>query len=135
MDQTLVVLKPDAVQRGLIGEIVGRFEKRGFRIRKMRMLTFGHEIAADFYSPHAGKPFFSDLERFITSGPVVGIVLEGNNAVEVVRNMIGKTKSDEAISGTIRGDYALGYTDNIIHASDSVDSYIRESKIVFPENR
>ena len=101
----------------------------------MKMLIFGHDVAADFYSPHAGKPFFSDLERFITSGPIVGIVLEGNNAVNVVRNMIGKTKSDEASSGTIRGDFALGYTDNVIHASDSVESYERESKILFPESR
>ena len=96
------------------------------------MLTLEHEIAVDFYSPHAGKPFFPDLERFITSGPVVGVVLEGNNAVNVVRAMIGKTKSDEAASGTIRGDYALGYTDNIIHASDSLENFQRESKILFP---
>jgi nucleoside-diphosphate kinase len=125
-------LKPDAIERGLVGEIICRFEKRGFRIRKMRLLTMGHEIANDFYSPHVGKPFFSDLERFIISGPVVGIVLEGNNAINVVRNMIGKTKSDEALSGTIRGDYALGYTDNVIHASDSLESFERESKILFP---
>jgi nucleoside-diphosphate kinase len=132
LDQTLIVLKPDAVHRGLIGEIMARFEKRGFHIRKMRMLTMGQEIAADFYSPHVGKPFFGDLERFITSGPVVGVVLEGNNAITVVRSMIGKTKSDEAASGTIRGDFALGYTDNIIHASDSLESFERESKILFP---
>jgi nucleoside-diphosphate kinase len=132
LDQTLIVLKPDAVHRGLIGEIIARFEKRGFQIKKIRMLTMEKEIAANFYSPHAGKPFFGDLERFITSGAVVGVVLEGNNAITVVRSMIGKTKSDEAASGTIRGDFALGYTDNIIHASDSLESFERESKILFP---
>ena len=132
MDQTLIVLKPDAVQRGLVGEIISRFERRGFQIRKMRMLRFSHEIAMDFYSPHVGKAFFNDLEQFISSGPVVGLVIEGNNAISVVRNMIGKTKSDEATSGTIRGDYALGYTDNVIHASDSLESFERESKILFP---
>ena len=132
MDQTLIVLKPDAVKRGLVGEIISRFERRGFQIRKMRMLNFSHEIAMDFYSPHVGKPFFNDLEQFISSGPVVGLVIEGNNAISVVRNMIGKTKSDEATSGTIRGDFALGYTDNVIHASDSLESFERESKILFP---
>lgn len=116
----------------MVGEIIGRFEKRGFKIRALRLLRFDKTLAADFYSPHVGKPFFPELINFITSGPVVAAVFEGNNAVDVVRAMIGVTKSFEAASGTIRGDYGLGYTDNVIHASDSAESFSRESKILFP---
>ena len=133
MDRTLIVVKPDGVSRGLIGEIISRFEKKGFRIVTMRMLKFYSKLATNFYSPHVGKPFFPELEKFIISGPVVGAVLEGTKAIEVVRGMIGVTKSFEASSGTIRGDYGLGYTDNVIHASDSTESFIRESKILFPD--
>lgn len=135
MDRTLVMIKPDAVSRGLTGEILSRFEKRGFKLVALRMIQFDKAIAEDFYSPHVGKPFFPELERFITSGPLVGAILEGANAVDVVRKMIGSTKSFEANSGTIRGDYALGITDNVIHASDSAESFARESKILFPEVR
>lgn len=127
-----MVIKPDGVNRGLVGEIISRFEKKGFKIVSLRMLRFDTSLARDFYSPHVGKPFFPELEKFIVSGPVVGVVLEGNKAVDVVRNMIGVTKSFEAAGGTIRGDFGLGYTDNVIHASDSVDSFARESKILFP---
>lgn len=127
------MIKPDAVSRGLTGEILSRFEKRGFKLVAIRMIQFDKVIAQDFYSPHVGKPFFPELERFITSGPLVGAILEGANAVDVVRKMIGSTKSFEADGGTIRGDYALGITDNVIHASDSAESFARESKILFPE--
>jgi nucleoside-diphosphate kinase len=99
----------------------------------LQMFRFDENRAKDFYSPHLGKPFFPELQSFIVSGPVVAIVLEGSNAVEVVRRMIGVTKSFEAASGTIRGDFALGYTDNVIHASDSQESFDRESKILFPK--
>ncbi len=133
MDRTLVVIKPDGVRRGLIGEIISRFEKKGFKIIALNQLSFDNGLANDFYSPHVGKPFFPELEQFITSGPVVAIVVEGANAVDVVRRMIGVTKSFEASSGTIRGDFGLGYTDNVVHASDSQESYARESKILFPE--
>jgi nucleoside-diphosphate kinase len=132
MDRTLVVVKPDGVRRSLIGEVISRFEKKGFTIIAMQMLKFDSSLARNFYSPHIGKAFFSELEKFITSGPVVAAVLEGNNAVDVVRNMIGVTKSFEAASGTIRGDFGLGYTENVIHASDSAESFSRESKILFP---
>lgn len=121
------------MRRGLVGEIVSRFEKKGFALLSLRLLNFNRTLARDFYSPHIDKPFFPELERFITSGPVVAAVLEGDNAVDVVRRMIGVTKSFEAASGTIRGDLGLGYTENVIHASDSTDSYTRESRILFPD--
>jgi nucleoside-diphosphate kinase len=128
----LVVVKPDGVRRRLVGEVISRFEKKGFVIIALQMLKFDSSLAKNFYSPHIGKPFFPELEKFITSGPVVAVVLEGYNAVDVVRNMIGVTKSFEAASGTIRGDFGLGYTENVIHASDSSESFARESKILFP---
>jgi nucleoside-diphosphate kinase len=133
LERTLIVIKPDGVARGLIGEIISRFERRGFKLVRLRMLKFDTRLARDFYSPHLGKPFFPELEKFISSGEVVAAVLEANNAVDVVRRMIGVTKSFEATSGTIRGDFGLGYTDNVIHASDSVESFERESKILFPD--
>lgn|SRR5487761_130233 len=132
MEQTLIVIKPDGVARSLVGEIIQRFERKGFKIAALQMMIFSQSLARDFYSPHLGKPFFPDLEGFITSGPVVAVVFEGSNAVDVARRMIGVTKSFEAASGTIRGDFALGYTDNVIHASDSQESFVRESKILFP---
>lgn len=126
------MIKPDGVERKLVGEIIHRFERKGFDIAALRMLSFDTDLARDFYSPHVGKPFFPELEKFITSGPVIAMVLEGSNAVDVVRRMIGVTKSFEAAGGTIRGDFGLGYTDNVVHASDSQDSFARESKIIFP---
>ncbi|MDH2901611.1 MAG: nucleoside-diphosphate kinase [archaeon] len=132
MERTLIVIKPDAVARSLTGEIISRFERKGFKIIALQMLRFDKSLAKDFYSPHVGKPFFPELQDFITSGPVIAAVLQGSNAVEVVRRMIGVTKSFEAASGTIRGDLALGYTDNVIHASDSQESFERESSILFP---
>ena len=131
MDRTLIVIKPDGVRRGLVGRVLTRFEDKGFRILELRMLTFSKKDAEDFYSPHVGKDFFQDLISFITSGPVVAAILEGPTAIDAVRTMIGSTKSAEASAGTIRGDFGLGVTDNIIHASDSLESYIRESKIIF----
>lgn len=134
VEQTLIVIKPDGVQRKLVGAILSRFENRGFTIQKMRMLTFTTAQAENFYSPHKNKPFFPGLVKFITSGPVVATVLEGRtgvDAVSVVRSMIGATKSYEAAAGTIRGDFSLGLEDNVIHASDSAENFKRESKIVF----
>jgi nucleoside-diphosphate kinase len=133
LERTLVVIKPDGVARGFVGEIISRFERKGFKLVRLRLLRFDISLARDFYSPHLGKPFFPDLESFISSGNVVAVILEGNNAVDVVRRMIGVTKSFEAASGTIRGDLGLGYTDNVIHASDSIESFARESKILFPD--
>lgn len=131
MERTLIVIKPDGVSRSLCGDIISRFERKGFKIVALQMLLFDEALASDFYSPHIGKPFFPELQRFITSGPTVAAVLEGSNAVEVVRRMIGVTKSFEAAAGTIRGDFGLGYTDNVIHASDSKESFERESMVLF----
>ncbi len=130
-EQTLFIVKPDAVRRGLTGEIVARFEHKGFVIRKLKMFQFTTEQAEQFYAVHKDKPFFGELGSFITSGPVVAAVIEGNNAIATTRIMIGATKSFEAAPGSIRGDYGLGFSENIIHASDSQESFEHESRVVF----
>ena len=130
-EQTLFIIKPDAVSRGLIGEVVSRFEKKGFKINKLKMMTFTKEKAEQFYSDHKDKPFFGELVSFITSGRVVVAVIEGNNAIATTRIMIGSTKSFEASPGSIRGDFGLGLTDNIVHAADSIESFEKEVKVVF----
>jgi nucleoside-diphosphate kinase len=130
-EQSLFIIKPDAVSRGLIGEVVSRFEKKGFKINKLKMMTFSKENAEKFYSDHKEKPFFNELVSFITSGRVVVAVIEGNNAIATTRIMIGSTKSFEASPGSIRGDFGLGLTDNIVHASDSIESFEKEVKVVF----
>ncbi len=131
MEQTLIVIKPDGVERKLVGTIISRFENREFTIHKMKMFQFTKEEAEEFYLPHREKRFFSSLVKFIISGNVVAVILEGSTSIEVVRQMIGSTKSDEAAPGTIRGDLGLGLKDNVIHASDSKESFERESKIIF----
>ncbi len=130
-EQSLFIVKPDAVSRGLIGKVVSRFEKKGFKIIKLKMLTFTKDMAENFYSDHSAKPFFNELVSFITSGRVVVGVIEGNNAIATTRIMIGSTKSFEAAPGSIRGDFGLGLTDNIVHASDSTESFEKEVKGVF----
>ena len=130
-EETLIVVKPDAVRRGLIGEILGRFESKGFGIERLQMLTMNKAQAKKFYSVHKDKPFFEELVSFITSGPVVGAVLSGKDAVATVRRMVGATKSWEAAPGTIRGDLGLGLTDNTIHASDSSESFRKERDAFF----
>lgn len=130
-ERTLFVVKPDAVSRGLVGGIVSRFEAKGFRLEALRMMRFTRAQAESFYAVHKQRPFFSDLVDFITSGPVVAGVLEGNNAVATVRIMVGSTKSFEAAPGSIRGDLGLGFTDNIIHASDSAASFEHEHTVAF----
>ena len=107
IERTLVVIKPDGVEKGLIGEIISRFERKGFEIKALKMFKFTREQAEEFYKVHKGKNFFNDLIEFITSGPVVAMILEGDSAVKVVRLMIGPTDGREAPPGTIRGDYAL----------------------------
>ena len=131
MERTLIVIKPDGVKRGLVGRVLTRFEDKGFRVLELKMFTLSKKDAKEFYSPHVRKGFFQDLISFITSGPVVAAILEGHSAIDVVRRMIGSTRSAEALAGTIRGDFGLGVTDNIIHASDSLESYTRESNIIF----
>jgi nucleoside-diphosphate kinase len=128
---TLIVIKPDGVRRRLVGEILSRFEKKGFIIKNLMSYSFTKEKASDFYSVHSQKPFFEELVNFIISGPVIACILEGYNAVETVRILVGATKSFEAQPGTIRGDYGLSLTENIIHASDSAESFIKESKVIF----
>ncbi len=130
-DQTLIVVKPDGIRRKLLGQIISRFEDKGFRITDLRFFVFSPEEADEFYSVHKGKPFFEDLVSFISSGPAVACVLEGEHAVDTVRLMTGATKSFEAAAGTIRGDYGLGLTENVIHASDSPESFIKESRVIF----
>ena len=112
-EQTLFIVKPDGVRRKLVGEIISRFEKKGVTILKLKMFTFTKELATEFYSVHKDKPFFGELLEYITSGPVVVTVVEGNNAVTTTRQMVGATKSFEAEPGSIRGDFGLGFTENI----------------------
>ena len=129
-DKTLILIKPDGVKKRHICDIISRFEERGFNILHVRMLTMNSDQASDLYSIHKEKPFFSELIDYITSGPIVQVVLEGNSAIEVVRQMVGATNSLKAASGTIRGDFGLSHTENVIHASDSVDSFEREFNIL-----
>ncbi len=130
-EQSLFIIKPDGVSRGLIGEVISRFEKKGFKIIKLEMITFTKENAEKFYSDHKSKPFFNELVSFISSGRVVVAIIEGNNAIATTRIMIGSTKSFEAAPGSIRGDLGLGLTENIVHASDSKESFEKEVKVVF----
>ena len=131
VEQTLIVVKPDGFKRSLTGKVLARFEEKGFLIKNLRYYNFTREKAQEFYSVHKDKSFFGELVAFISSGPVVACILEGNNAVATTRIMIGSTKSFEAAPGTIRGDFGLGFTDNIIHASDSPESFIKESRVIF----
>lgn len=133
VEKTLVLVKPDGVRRGLIGEVISRFERKGLKIRALKMLWMTRSQAEEFYSVHRDKPFYNDLVDFITSGPIVAIVLEGDEAISVVRLMIGATDGRKAEPGTIRGDFALSIQNNIVHASDSPESYEREFKVVFSE--
>ena len=130
-EQTLIVIKPDAFERKLTGTILSRFEDKGFLIKELKSYIFTKEKAEEFYDAHKNKPFFSELVSFISSSNVVACILEGENAINIVRLMIGTTRSFEAQPGTIRGDYGLGITNNIIHASDSYESFIKESKVIF----
>ena len=131
-EKTLFIVKPDAVSRNLTGAIISRFEQKGFKITHLKMFQFTRQQAEQFYKVHSEKPFFGELVSFICSGPVVAAVIEGgSHAVPAVRAMIGATKSFEAQPGSIRGDYGLGFTDNIIHASDSGESFEHESRVVF----
>jgi len=130
-EQSLFIVKPDGVERKIVGQILTRFENKGFKIIKMKMFTFTREMAEEFYSAHKSKPFFGELVSFITSGRVVAAVIEGNDAIATTRLMVGSTKSFEASPGSIRGDFGLGITDNIIHASDSNESFEKEVAVVF----
>jgi nucleoside-diphosphate kinase len=131
IEKTLILVKPDAFKRKLVGKILQRFEEKVFAIKQLKTYNFEIDKAQEFYSVHKNKPFFNELVSFICSGTVVACILEGNNAISTVRIMTGLTKSFDASPGTIRGDYGLGITDNIIHASDSHESFIKESSVIF----
>ncbi|QNR21391.1 nucleoside-diphosphate kinase [Exiguobacterium sp. Helios] len=131
MEQTFLMVKPDGVERGLIGEIIARIERKGFVIREMKMMQVSEELAQAHYAEHAEKPFFGELVTFLTSGPVVALRVEGEDVVTVSRMMIGKTKPTEALPGTIRGDFANTMSENVIHGSDSVESAERELGLWF----
>ncbi len=131
MERTFVMLKPDAVQRAIIGEIISRLERKGLKIVAMKMLRVDRELAERHYAEHRGKPFFEGLVSYITSSPVVAMVVEGKDAVKVVRTLVGATNPVEAQPGTIRGDYGLDVGRNVIHASDSKESAEREISLFF----
>jgi nucleoside-diphosphate kinase len=133
METTLVLLKPDAVRRGLMSEIIGRFERRGFRFRGMRLVQLDRATAELHYEEHRERPFFGELVDFITSGPIVALALEADGAVQTVRDMMGKTNPLESAPGTIRGDLALVLAENVIHGSDSPESAARELGIYVPD--
>jgi nucleoside-diphosphate kinase len=133
MERTLIVVKPDGVQRGLSGEIIARFEKRGFKLVALKMMNVTPELAQEHYAEHSQKPFFPGLVEFITSTPVVAMVLEGQNAIALSRQMIGATDPQNVAPGTIRGDYTLDKQANLIHGSDSPEASQRELKLWVPE--
>lgn len=131
IQRTLIILKPDAVQRKLVGEIIRRFENKGLALIEMRMMTVPRRLAETHYAEHKGKGFYEDLVGFITGGPVVVMALEGPAAIEIARKLMGKTRFTEAEPGTIRGDYAHDLTANLVHGSDSPESAARELKLFF----
>ena len=131
VERTLVLIKPDAVRRGLAGEILRRFEQRGLTIEEARLLTVDRSLAEKHYAEHAEKPFFGELVEFITSGPTLALVLEGEGAIATIRTTMGATNPADAGPGTIRGDLALSMPDNLVHGSDSPDSAAREIALWF----
>ena len=133
MERTLIIIKPDGVQRGLIGEVLARFERRGLKLVGMKLMTIPRELAERHYSVHQGKPFYAGLVDYITSGPVVVGVLEGPRAISVTRATVGATNPAEAAPGTIRGDFGLEIGFNMIHASDAPDTAVREVSLFFQE--
>ena len=133
MDRTLILVKPDAFARGLTGEIIARFERKGLKIVAMKHMTVARDQAEEHYDEHREKPFFGDLVEFITGGPLVAMVLEGYEAVKAARQVIGATNPLEAAPGSIRGDLGLEVQTNLVHGSDSAESAAREVGIFFPE--
>lgn len=133
METTLVLIKPDAVRRGLVGEVIRRIESKRLRIAAMKTLTVDADLARRHYEAHVEKPFYPDLEEFITSGPLVALAVEGEEAISVMRSLMGATDPKEAAPGTIRGDFGLEVTQNLVHGSDSADSAKRELGLFFPD--
>ena len=133
MDRTLILVKPDAFARGLTGEIIARFERKGLKIVALQHMTMGEDVARLHYAEHEGKPFFGELVEFIVSGPLVAMVLEGDQAVNAARQVIGATNPLEAAPGSIRGDFAIAVGQNMVHGSDSPESAEREAALFFPD--
>ena len=133
MDRTLILVKPDAFSRGLTGEIIARFERKGLRIVALQYRQLDRALAEQHYAEHDGKPFFGELVAFITSGPLVAMVLEGRDAVRAARQVIGATNPMEAAPGSIRGDFALEIGQNLVHGADSWESAQREAQLFFPD--
>ncbi|MGD8189206.1 nucleoside-diphosphate kinase [Brevibacillus ginsengisoli] len=134
MEKTFIMIKPDGVQRNLIGEIVARFERKGFTLVGGKLMNVSRELAEQHYAEHKERPFFGELVDFITSGPVFAMVWQGNNVITTARNMMGKTNPVDAAPGTIRGDFAVSVGMNIIHGSDSPESAEREMNLWFSKN-
>jgi len=132
--RSFVMLKPDAVKRRLAGEVLGRFEKRGLKVMAVKMMIINSDLAEKHYGEHSEKPFFKDLVEYITSGPVLATVIEGEECISLIRKMVGATNPQEADLGTIRGDYAIDTGRNIIHASDSAASAVREISLFFEDS-
>ena len=133
VERSLVLVKPDAVRRGLLGEILARFERKGLVIEALEMRTMDAALADQHYADHVEKAFYPPLKEFMTSGPLAALVLAGDNVIEVVRTMIGVTDGRKAAAGTIRGDYSLSNRENLVHASDSPESAARELALWFPK--
>ena len=133
MERTLILIKPDAFARNLSGEIIARFERKGLKLVAMSLLTMTRELASQHYAEHEGKPFYDELVTFITSGPLVAMVLEGEQAVVAARQVIGATDPLKATTGSIRGDFAIEVGQNMVHGSDSPESAAREVGLFFPE--
>jgi nucleoside-diphosphate kinase len=133
-EQTLILVKPDAFARGLTGEIIARFERKGLKILQLQKMQLDEATAKEHYAEHDGKPFFGELVEFITSGPLVAMVLEGEDAIKAARQVIGATNPLEATTGSIRGDYAIAVGTNMVHGSDSPESGQREANLFFPSN-
>jgi nucleoside-diphosphate kinase len=131
MEKSLVLIKPDAIQRGLAGEIISRLERKGLKIVAMKMLHMDKHLAERHYAIHKGKAFFDDLVDFITSSPVIAIVFEGKNAVEIIRRLMGETDPAQAHSGTIRGDFGMDIGHNLVHGSDSLENASQEIELFF----
>lgn len=132
-ERTLILVKPDAVRRGLIGDVIARVERKGLRVMALELRTIERETAQTHYAEHEGKPFYAGLVEFITGGPLVALVAEGPRAIEAFRALAGATDPVQALPGTLRGDYALEVGENMVHGSDSPESAEREIKIFFPE--
>jgi nucleoside-diphosphate kinase len=133
VERTLVLVKPDAMRRALAGEIIARLERRGLELRAARLLTVDRSLAEEHYAEHTEKPFFGELVEFITSGPTLAVIVEGEGAIKVVRTTMGATNPADAGPGTIRGDLSLSMPDNLVHGSDSPESAEREIRLWFPD--